>query len=152
MVSLPTGFPSHLFVHEDVDDGIVNCGGLGEVGGQGCESRLDGDVFVGGHHQRKGGVGQPADEESHDHRDHHPRHLPLRLLRRVRLLLLCCSLRGILKRERSLFNDFQQHFHPSGAPTAVPGDVSTINCQKSGHEALHPDGDVPCQHFESRKP
>lgn len=57
VVSLASGFLPHLFVHEDVDDWIVNRGGLGEVGGQGCESWLDGNVFVGGHHQGKRGVG-----------------------------------------------------------------------------------------------
>lgn len=46
-------FLSHLFVHEDVDDGVVNRGRLGEVGGQGCQGWLDGDVLVGGHHSAK---------------------------------------------------------------------------------------------------
>jgi len=95
VLSLAGGFLSHLFVHEDVDDWIVNRGGLGEVGGQGCERWLDGDVLVGGHHQRKRGVGQPADEEGHHHRDHHARHLPLRLLCCVRVLLLRRSLPGV---------------------------------------------------------
>lgn len=83
MVPLANGFLSHLFVHEDVDDRIVNRGSLGEVGGQGCESRLDDNAFVGGHHQGKRGVGQPADEEGHHHHDHHACHLPLCLLRCV---------------------------------------------------------------------
>lgn len=50
---------------------------------------------MGGHHQGKRAVGQPAEQEGHHHHDHHPRHLPLRPLRGVSFLLLCCSLRGV---------------------------------------------------------
>lgn len=62
---------AHLLVGEEVDDGVVDGTGLGEVHRHGGEQRRDVELRVQDHHHRQGSVGQPADEERDDHGQHH---------------------------------------------------------------------------------
>lgn len=61
-----------LFVSKEVDDGIVDRAGFGEVHWHGGDQRWDVDLWIHNHNHRDGGVRQPADEEGDDHGQDHP--------------------------------------------------------------------------------
>lgn len=71
---------SHLLVHEDIDDGVVERGALGEEGRH-CHQR-GGEVcsLVGEDPECHYSIGCPGQHEAQHHQDHHPRHLLLCLL------------------------------------------------------------------------
>lgn len=80
--------PCYLFVEQDVDDGVVEGGALGEEGRRRHEHGAELDPLVGKDVPGHAGVGHPAHQEGDDHDDHHAGHLPLRPLGGLRLLLL----------------------------------------------------------------
>lgn len=84
----PQLWVSHLFVHEHVDDGVVEGGALGEEGRHCHQRGREVGALVGEDPERHHGVGRPGQHEAQHHQDHHPCHLLLCLLGRGRLLLL----------------------------------------------------------------
>lgn len=70
----------HLLVHHDIDDGVVDGGALGKEGWDGHEDGAKVGALVGEDVECHTGVGQPADQESHDHDDDHASDLLLGLL------------------------------------------------------------------------
>ncbi len=69
----------HLFVHEHVDDGVVNSCGFGEERRNGRQPRVQVNVGKGRDHDGERGVRSPGHHEGHDHHHHHTSHLTLRL-------------------------------------------------------------------------
>lgn len=63
------------FVSKEVDDGIVDGAGLGEVHRHGGHQGWDVDLWIHNYNHRDGGVRQPADEEGDDHGQDHPDHV-----------------------------------------------------------------------------
>lgn len=70
---------THLFVHEDVDDRVVDGRGLGEESGDGSQPGVELDAGMSRDQYGEGRVRRPADHERHDHHHHHAGHLPLGL-------------------------------------------------------------------------
>lgn len=83
----------YLFVEQDVDDGVVQGGALGEKSRRRHEHGPELNPLVGENVQGHAGVGHPAHQEGDDHDNHHAGDLPLRPLGGLRLLLLGCSLK-----------------------------------------------------------
>lgn len=69
----------HLFVHEHIDDGIVNRCGFGEERWSGCQPWVQVHAGTGRNDDGEGGVRSPGHHEGHDHHNHHTGHLTLRL-------------------------------------------------------------------------
>lgn len=70
---------THLPVHKDIDNGVVDGGTFGEVGWQGGHQRVEGVARVGSGEARKECVGPPAEAVRKDHHHHHAGYLLLRL-------------------------------------------------------------------------
>lgn len=85
---------SYLFVHYDVDDGVVDGRALGEERRDGHEDGPEVRALVGEDVEGDAGVGEPADQEGDDHDDDHASHFFLCLLGGGRLLLLGSSLQA----------------------------------------------------------
>lgn len=62
---------SHLFIHEDIDDGVDHCAGLGQDGGDDtghwCDQTWGSKCGQQGHDA----IRQPAQQVAHDHNHHH---------------------------------------------------------------------------------
>lgn len=85
---------THLFIEEDVNKRVVDCGGFGEAGGYGGQSQVKWLPSVVYNPKSKGGIRHPTHQEAQHHDNHHPGHLLLCLLGGGRLSLsLCCLLR-----------------------------------------------------------
>ena len=70
----------HLLVHHDVDDRVVDGGGLGEERRECHEDGAKVGALVGEDVECHAGVGHPTDQESNDHDDDHASDLLLSLL------------------------------------------------------------------------
>lgn len=70
---------SYLFVHEHVDDWVVDCCCLGKEGGYGSQPGVQDNGWMSCDQYREGCVRRPAHHERHDHHHHHTGHLPLGL-------------------------------------------------------------------------
>lgn len=70
---------THLFIHEDVDDGVDDGAGLGQHGRDDARLRGDQAWRAEGGQQRHDAVGQPAQQVADHHHHHHEEHalLPL---------------------------------------------------------------------------
>lgn len=83
---------SYLSVEEDVDDGVVKGGALGEERRRGHEDRSELRALIGKYVPCNAGIWQPAHQERDHHNDHNPSDLFLCPLSALRLLLLSCGL------------------------------------------------------------
>lgn len=70
---------THLFIHEDVDDGVDDGAGLGQHGRDDAGLRRDQARWAKGGQQCHDAVGQPAQQVAAHHHHHHKEHalLPL---------------------------------------------------------------------------
>lgn len=71
---------AHLFVHEYIDDGVVDGGALGKVGRHGSSQRMECISRVSSCEAGKDCVWPPAGAKGNDHDNHHSGHLLLCLL------------------------------------------------------------------------
>ena len=67
----------HLGVEADVDDWVVDAGGLCEYSGGGVGGGVDVDGGAEAHHEGEGGVRQPGHQEGRHHHGHHGGHAAL---------------------------------------------------------------------------
>lgn len=67
----------HLFVHEHIDDGVVDGRCFREERWNGCQSRIQVNAGMGRNHNGEGSVRSPGHHEGHDHHNHHTGHLTL---------------------------------------------------------------------------
>lgn len=67
----------YLFVHEDVDDWVVDRRCLGKEGRDGSHPGVQMDAGISCDQYGEGCVRRPAHHEGHDHDHHHAGHLPL---------------------------------------------------------------------------
>lgn len=88
---------ANLFVHQHVDDGVVQCWALGKEGAKSCCEGMEGSSLVHEDPCTKSCIWGPGQEEAEDHQDAHACHFPLSFLGRLWLLLLGCSLNRLNK-------------------------------------------------------
>lgn len=79
---------THLSVHEDIDNWVVNGGTLGKVCRHGSSQRMKGISWVSRGKTGKNGVWSPADTICHDHDNNHPGYFSLSFLGWFWFLLL----------------------------------------------------------------
>lgn len=68
---------SYLFVHEDVDDWVVDSCCLGKEGRDGSQPGVKFNGWMSCDQYGEGCVRRPAYHEGHNHHHHHTGHLPL---------------------------------------------------------------------------
>lgn len=68
----------YLFVHEHIDDGVVNRCCFGEERWDSCQSRVQMNAGMGRDHHGENSVRSPGHHKCHDHHDHHTGHLTFR--------------------------------------------------------------------------
>lgn len=68
---------SNLSTHEDVDEGVVGCAGLGEEGGNDSHRWRHHAIPPESHHHGHNSVWRPAQQEAGDHQEKHHGHFLL---------------------------------------------------------------------------
>lgn len=69
--------PTYLFVHEDIDDWVVDSSRLGKEGGDGSQPGVKFDGWMSCDQYGEGCIRRPAHHECHNHHHHHTGHLSL---------------------------------------------------------------------------
>lgn len=80
MQSFGFNMQSYLFVHEDVDDWVVDGSCLGKEGGDGSQPGVKFNCWMSCDQDREDCIWCPTHHECNNHHHHHTGHLPLWLL------------------------------------------------------------------------